>query len=145
MEVLYFKFIGQISCNSHEYYTCNISVSMGQKRGAGAPGGFQQHSDSGLEKSRSGNRDKCSSLAYLLMRVVGALVDASTGTMMIPRLCSCCFPIEQGPGSQKAGKLPCLCYSVQFQPNIYHTPAINKEFFTNSSPCLQGDDLLACV
>lgn len=52
VEVLYFKFVGQISCKSHEYYTCNTSISMGQ-RGEGRSG-CSSHRQL-CKKSRSGS------------------------------------------------------------------------------------------
>lgn len=54
-------------------------------------------------------------------------------------------PLSWRPGGHKAGKQACLHQSAQFQPDIYHTQAINEEFFTNSQPCLWGDDLLIFV
>ena len=64
-----------------------------------------------------------------------AMTAAGAGTAMACP-CPCCLPIELGPGGQKAGKQPCLHQSAQFQPDIYHTQAIDEEFFTNSQPCL---------
>lgn len=150
MEVLYFKFIGQISCNSHEYYTCNTSISIGQKGGVCASVDFNSSQTQLWKKSRSGTTDTSSSLLTkrwvkeLQEGVVGALTDASAGTAM-PRLCSCCLPIERGAGSQKAGKLPRLCQSAQFQPISTTLKRSMQTSLPTAIHSCRGNDLLTFV
>lgn len=101
VKVLYFKFIGQIPCNSHEYYTCDTSRSMGRGGRSGCPWWFSstvklrtkvilQGHNLGMKKGAAGAKVK---------EQVGSVTDAGSCTAMT-HWCPCCS-LKQGPRSQE--------------------------------------------
>lgn len=136
VEVQYFKFIGQIPCNSHEYDTCNTSRSRGRGGRSGCPWWISSTVRLKTEVRHQGHNQLPAHLAMSEgaagVQVKEQTVSVTDAGSLVPLL----FAYWAGGlEATSQGNNPACTSLLNFSP-ISHTRPIDEEFFSNSQPCL---------
>lgn len=150
VEVQYFKFIGQIPCNSHEYDTCNTSRSRGRGGRSRCPWWISSTVRLKTEVRHQGHNQLPAHLAMSegaagvqVKEQTVSVTDAGSGRAM-PHWCPCCLPIEPGawrPGAKET-TLPAPVCSISAR---YLTLGRSMKSSSPTANHAWGDDLLISV